>query len=38
MMGTDATPERRKAALRAGADDLIAKPANEAEMMARIRA
>ena len=38
MMSTDITSERRKAALRAGADDLIPKPVHEAEMMARIRA
>ncbi|WP_243613243.1 diguanylate cyclase [Shimia aestuarii] len=38
MMSTHATPEMRKAALRAGADDLVAKPADEAELMARIRA
>ena len=38
MMSSHATPELRRAALRAGADDLIAKPADEAELMARIRA
>ncbi|MBR9844403.1 MAG: diguanylate cyclase [Rhodobacteraceae bacterium] len=37
MMSAGASPGLRKAALRAGADDLIAKPADEAELMARIR-
>ena len=38
MLSAKADAQARKAALRAGADDLIAKPAHEAELMARIRA
>ena len=38
MMGHNIGTEARKAALRAGADDLIAKPTCEIELMTRIRA